>query len=73
MRFFEYRSETVRADQTRYDEREKLQNLLNGWGKEGWEVFSVVVPDQHNYNLFVVTAKREILTQRTPNTGRRFR
>ena len=75
MRFFEYRSEKIDVDPYRGDSytQNRLQKELNEWGKEGWEVLSVFVPDHRNYSTYVVTAKREILEKRTPATGRKFR
>ena len=68
MRFFEYRSSHIVSD----DYETKLQDTLNMWSKEGWEVLSVIVPQLGNYSTYVVTAKREIISQRTL-IGRRFR
>ncbi len=70
MRFFEYRTAKIYTDE--YND-EKLQKTLNEWGKEGWEVLSVIVPQPSNWTTFVATAKREIIAQRTPPTGRKFR
>ena len=71
MRFFEYRSKKIRNDDHDFHES-RLERTLNEWGKEGWEVISVVVPDHHNYDTFVATAKRELLKERL-TTGRKFR
>lgn len=70
MRFFEYRSESICIHN--YGPRH-LEEILDEWGKEGWEVLSVLVPDHRNYDTFRVTAKREILEKRTPVVGRKFR
>ncbi len=69
MRFFEYITKKVEND----DGSGRLQKTLTEWGKEGWEVISVIVPNPDNHSTFAITAKREILSQRTVSIGRKFR
>jgi len=82
MRFFEYQSKVfdcsgMNSEHTEEDgwveqNQKWFEKLLNRWGKEGWDVISVIAPDPRYPSTFRVTAKREVLSQRTP-TGRKFR
>jgi hypothetical protein len=53
------------------DDLGKIERTCNEWAKDGWEVFSVIVPQGSNYHTYRLTAKRQLSL---PNpTGRRFR
>lgn len=47
----EYRSRVVMEN--------RIEETCNDWAKEGWEVFSVIVPNPDNYSTYRLTAKRD--------------
>lgn len=67
---FEYKTQNL-SSCTEYDDG-PLQRLLEEWGNDGWEVFSIIVPRSSNWNTFRVTAKRPIVQLRQLS-GRKFR
>ena len=63
---WEYRVETVGTFWSEPKD-ENLENLLNEWGQDGWEIISVVA--QHNTSKMRVVAKRPL----GPDEARRRR
>lgn len=68
---YEFRSKIVTVPEQEWDGKDKIADTCNDWAREGWEVFSVVVPQGSNYHTYRLTAKRQKSTPR--NTGRKFR
>ncbi len=54
---WEYRVESIGSSFSGYKE-EQLADLLNAWGKEGWEVINVLT--YHSTNKVTVVAKRPL-------------
>lgn len=70
---YEFRSKSVTLNEHEgWNKPDKIEQTCNDWAKEGFEVFSVIVPQGSNYNTYRLTAKRQI--RRQPSTaGRKFR
>lgn len=62
---WEYRTEVFHIEDHQSDfnynnPKTGMSQKLDVWGKEGWEVISVVCPQPSNYTKFRVFAKRRI-------------
>jgi hypothetical protein len=59
----EFRSQIVTVNENDQYSNDKLgdtiQRTCNAWAKEGWEVFSVIVPQPSNWSTYRLTAKRD--------------
>lgn len=71
---YEYQSKKVTvADYSEFGQPDTLAKTCNAWADEGWEVFSILCPDPHNYSTFRVTAKRPVGVIKLPVVTRKFR
>jgi hypothetical protein len=68
---FEFRSRLVDAGPA----GDGVEKTCNEWAAEGWEVFSVVVPQSSNYSRYRLTARRSLVPDHgmRSKVGRRFR
>ncbi len=67
----EFRSKLVDSE-NEWAKPDLIERTCNEWAAEGWEVFSVVVPQGSNYHRYRITAKRTPQTKANVQ-GRRFR
>ena len=70
MKSVEYRSRLVTL-RTEYED--KIEKTCNEWLAEGFEVFSIVVPNPSNYSTYRLTARRIPQGSLTLTEGRKFR
>jgi hypothetical protein len=68
---YEYRSRNVTETSSSWSGDKSVEKTCNEWAQEGWEVFSVIVPQPSNHSTFRLTARRQITLTRP--TGRKFR
>jgi hypothetical protein len=68
---YEFRSRIVVNNVDSWTQPDKIQQACNEWAQDGWEVFSIVVPQPSNYLTYRLTAKKPIPS--APKTGRHFR
>jgi hypothetical protein len=59
---YEFRSRIVQAERD-WGSDDAIEKACNEWAKEGWEVFSVVVPQPSNWTTYRLTARRRVITE----------
>ena len=66
-----YKTLTVEAG-IYWKDGDRIQVTLDELGKDGWDVFSCIIPDSRNHSTYRLTAKRPIRHAGQAD-GRKFR
>ena len=73
MKSVEYRSRLVTFLNEGHSDEDKIEKTCNAWLAEGFEVFSIIVPNPSNYSTYRLTARRIPQGSSTLTEGRKFR